>query len=185
MKIYTRTGDAGQTGLIGNLRTAKDDPRVATYGTVDELNAVLGVARLEFQDGPEHIWIARLQNDLFEVGVALATVVANDATPAGLGPVAARIDEMEKQMDEWTAALPELRTFILPGGSRAAAQLHLARTVCRRAERLAVTLVRSHPVDGGVIRYLNRLSDFLFVMARWCNYSAGVADIAWKREGGK
>lgn len=179
MKIYTKAGDAGLTGLLGGGRFAKDDPRIDAYGTVDELNAAIGVARAASPDPDSDARLARVQADLFVVGSALA-----DPAPSGPFHGAVKADHaatLEAWIDELEATLDPLRQFILPGGSPAAASIHLARTVCRRAERMVVRLAR-HPgesVPAEVIVYLNRLSDFLFVLARAVNKRAGVADVPW------
>jgi cob(I)alamin adenosyltransferase len=180
VRIYTKTGDDGTTGLLGAGRVLKDDIRVEVYGTVDELNAALGVARAHGLDPDADALVARLQDGLFVLGSALAD-------PAADGPfhraIASRhIDELERSIDGFEQELEPLTQFILPGGSPPAAQIHLARTVCRRAERLAVTLARQpgQDVPADIIIYLNRLSDLLFVLARVVNRRAGVADVVWK-----
>jgi cob(I)alamin adenosyltransferase len=180
LKIYTKTGDEGMTGLLGNRRVPKDDARIEAYGTVDELNAVLGLARAQGLDPAADALVARLQDDLFAVGSALA-----DSSPQGRFHNAITVehaDHVEKTIDALEGELTPLTQFILPGGTIAAAQLHLARTVCRRAERLVVTLCRQpgEDVPKALIVYLNRLSDFLFVLARVVNRRAGVADTLWK-----
>ena len=179
MKIYTKSGDDGTTGLLGAGRVLKFDPRIESYGTIDELNAVLGVARAAGLDSDADSAVARLQDDLFAVGAALA-----DPNPAGKFHNAVTTDHgdrLEAEIDAIEGELPPLTQFILPGGTAAAAQLHLARTICRRAERLVVRL--DHKPDGlvppNLIVYLNRLSDLLFVLARVVNHRAGVADIPW------
>ena len=180
VKIYTKTGDDGITGLLGNRRVPKDDLRIEAYGTVDELNAVLGLARAQGLNAASDKLVSQLQNELFVVGSALA-----DPDPAGRYHGAIRAEHatrLEEIIDVLEAELAPLSTFILPGGSLAAAELHLARTVCRRAERLVVRLARQPggDVSSALIVYLNRLSDLLFVMARAENHRAGVADIPWK-----
>ncbi|MGD9645547.1 MAG: cob(I)yrinic acid a,c-diamide adenosyltransferase [Pirellulales bacterium] len=181
MKIYTKTGDTGETGLFGGPRVRKDAPRIEAYGTVDELNAVLGLARVA--ELPEEIdaLLQRVQNELFDLGAELATPDAQQRGLRSLG--AAQIAVLEQAIDRGQAQLEPLREFILPGGSRGAAQLHLARTVCRRAERRLVTLaaVPSERLAAEPIVYLNRLGDLLFVLARLANRAAGVADVAWKK----
>ena len=181
MKIYTRTGDDGETGLFGGGRVAKDHARVAAYGAVDELNSVLGWVLTELSPSPTGDRLARVQHDLFTLGATLATPPARPgrnrpATPAL--PIA-RIAEMEAWMDEMDAELPPLERFILPGGTRSAAALHVARTVCRRAERAVVTLAAAEPVEPEVVAYLNRLSDLLFVCARLENARARRSDVPW------
>ncbi len=179
-KIYTRTGDKGDTALGDGARVPKDAARVGAYGTVDELNATLGVARLHAQGAAEAA-IARVQNDLFDLGADLCTPGFEDDANAKhprLRIVASQIDRLEAEIDAMNADLAPLRSFVLPGGSPLAAQLHVSRTVCRRAERLAVTLARSESVNPESVRYLNRLSDWLFVAARAANFSAG-GDVLW------
>lgn len=179
MKIYTKTGDDGSTGLLGNRRVLKSDHRIDAYGTIDELNAVLGTARAHKLDHETDAVVAQIQDELFIVGSALA-----DPDPTGPFHNALQSDHaesLERRIDAFEAELPTLRRFILPGGSPAAAQIHLARTVCRRAERLLVALAHTpgEHVPDLLIIYLNRLSDALFVLARVVNQRAGVADIPW------
>jgi cob(I)alamin adenosyltransferase len=178
MKIYTKTGDDGTTGLIGGSRVAKSDPRIDCYGTVDELNAVLGLAAVA--SGPELLeQLRRVQAELFVIGSHLATPEGSRHA-AGLPALADEsIRQMEAEIDAAEAALPPLRNFILPGGSELAARLHLARTVCRRAERVVVGFASGHPLQGRIVEYLNRLSDWLFVHSRAANQSAGVEDVPW------
>lgn len=179
MKIYTKTGDDGRTGLLGPGRLSKADARIEAYGTVDELNAVLGVARAAGLDDAADAVVARLQDDLFAVGAALADPDPEGRFHAAVTPeYAARLEGL---IDALEAEVPPLAQFILPGGSPAAAQLHLARTVCRRAERRIVAL-QGQPgelVPPPLIVYLNRLSDLLFVLARVVNQRGGVADVPW------
>ncbi len=179
MRLYTRTGDDGTTGLIGGSRTAKDDLQLDTYGTVDELNAVLGVVRA----GSEP-WLAPMlepvQNELFVVGSHLALAVGQNPDDWKLPALEkAMIQRLESQIDAADRELPKLSAFILPGGTMLAANLHVARTVCRRAERLMVTYARKRTLDPLLMEYLNRLSDWLFVHARLANHRAGVADVPW------
>lgn len=179
MKIYTKTGDDGTTGLLGAGRVLKFDPRIDSYGTIDELNAVLGVARAEQLDPGADAVVARLQDDLFTVGAALA-----DPDPAGKFHNAVKPElsaRLEAEIDLMEAELPPLSQFILPGGTLGAAQLHLARTICRRAERMVVRLDQTPQglVPPNLIVYLNRLSDLLFVLARAVNHRAGRGDIPW------
>ncbi|CAN5643527.1 cob(I)yrinic acid a,c-diamide adenosyltransferase [soil metagenome] len=179
-KIYTRTGDGGETSLASGARIAKHAARVTAYGTVDELNATLGLARLH-AEGEIGARLARLQNDLFDLGADLATPdIENDAAAEHqrLRVVAAQVDRLEREIDGMNAALRPLRSFVLPGGSPLAAHLHLCRTVCRRAERHAVALGASEAVNGEAVKYLNRLSDWLFVAARIAN-DEGRADVLW------
>jgi cob(I)alamin adenosyltransferase len=180
VKIYTKTGDDGTTGILGRGRVRKDDLRIAAYGTVDELNALLGVARAHGLDAAAESIVAHLQNELFVVGSALA-----DPSPQGQFHntiTQAHVEPLEHLIDALEAELAPLVQFILPGGAPAAAHLHLARTVCRRAERLVVELSHKpgEAVALSVIVYLNRLSDLLFVLARAVNHRARVADVIWK-----
>jgi cob(I)alamin adenosyltransferase len=178
-RIYTRTGDEGETGLVGGQRVPKDDARIEAYGTVDELNACLGLAARTLADLPEpgdlSPWQRRLrgvQHELFNLGSLLATR-AEDLRPGQAVVTPERVRELEAWMDEANEALPPLTSFVLPGGSRLAAELHLCRTVCRRAERRIVTLATNEPVSGEAIRYLNRLSDLFFVLSRLANSALG------------
>jgi cob(I)alamin adenosyltransferase len=181
MKIYTRTGDGGETGLFGGGRVAKDHPRVRAYGDVDELNATLGVALATVADGTIRDRLAPVQSDLFALGAHLATPPAPEGRrrPALPALPAARPAEFERWMDEADAELPGLRAFVLPGGSAGAAALHHARTVCRRAERSVVALAAGEAVPEAAIIYLNRLSDLLFTLARLENHRAGHGDVPW------
>lgn len=181
-KIYTRTGDAGQTGLFAGGRVSKDHPRVAAYGAVDELNAVLGQVLAAGADGPLRERLERLQADLMALGADLATPRTSDAPRHPRIPPlpVERIGQMEAWMDEADELLPPLTSFILPGGGPVGAALHVARTVCRRAEREVVRLAGSAHVEADAIRYLNRLSDYLFVAARLANARAGRAETVWR-----
>ena len=179
MKIYTKTGDRGDTGLFGGPRVRKDDPRIEAYGTVDELNAVLGLVRCEPLEAPLDALLASIQRELFDLGAELATP---DPQRLGTHTIAApHIARLEAAVDQHEAHLEPLKVFILPGGTRAAALLHLARTVCRRAERRLVTLADREAISADLIIYLNRLSDLLFVLARSANRSAGLADVPWTK----
>lgn len=179
-RIYTRTGDAGETGLFGGGRVPKDAVRVEAYGAVDELNAVIGLA-LAGVDDPEIADRLRLvQADLFALGAHLATPDAASPAAAHLPPLPhERIAAMEQWIDASDDELPPLRAFILPGGQGGGAALHFARTVCRRAERRTVTLAATQAVDAGVVVYLNRLSDLLFALARLATHRAGGSDSTW------
>jgi cob(I)alamin adenosyltransferase len=180
MKIYTRTGDSGTTGLFGGGRVEKDSPVVEAYGSVDELNACIGLARSELAPGGIHTWLGEVQGDLFTLGAELACA-PNKQDRLGLRLLAPEdATKLEGRIDEAESELEPLRTFVLPGGSRAAATLHLARTVCRRAERRVLQVSRQAHVRPELIVYLNRLSDFLFVLARRVNQDAGVTDTPWK-----
>lgn len=179
-KIYTRTGDKGDTALGDGTRVLKDSVRVGAYGTVDELNATLGIARLHATDEAGD-GIARVQNDLFDLGADLCTPGFEsdaDAPHPRLRIIAAQVDRLEREIDALNSRMTPLRSFVLPGGSALAAHLHLCRTVCRRAEREAVTLSREESVNTEAIRYLNRLSDWLFVAARAANLG-GDGDVLW------
>ena len=185
MKIYTKTGDRGETGLFGGQRVRKDHVRVEAYGEVDELSSTLGVAiaHLEAagQDEPA-AGLRRVQADLFTVGANLATPAPEDggrenAYIPALDP--ARVEALERWIDAAEAELEPLKSFILPGGAPAAAALHLARTVCRRAERRVVALAHEAHVAPEHVVYLNRLSDLLFTLARLANHQAGVEDVTW------
>lgn len=179
MPIYTRTGDGGETGLFGGGRVGKDDPRVDAYGELDELNAAVGLARASELDLGLDALAREIQEQLFTVGAVLATPAGSKAeqhTPK-LRPEWAQ--QAERHIDALDRELPAMTHFILPGGSRAAAALHLARTVCRRAERRIVPLARAGKIDASVVVYLNRLSDLLFTMARAANRRAGIEDVKW------
>lgn len=179
VKIYTRTGDDGTTGLLGPGRVRKDDPRVAAYGDVDELNAALGLARAHDRDGWLTTEIGFIQTRLFALGAELAAT-----TPAPLAGIERVTDvdvtALEGVIDRLEADLAPLQNFVVPGGAPLGAALHLARTVCRRAERSLVTLQATAAIEPRLIRYLNRLADLLFVMARWANHRAGVAETEWR-----
>jgi len=174
MKIYTKTGDRGQTGLIGGKRVSKASLRIEAYGSVDELNSALGVVLSQLEKTPLHDKIRRIQNDLHLLCADLA-----DPNLAGSTPRASpdHVAALEKECDGLEAQLPALTQFVLPGGAPAAALLHWARTVARRAERRAVELAVQEEVNPFVIQYLNRLSDLLFLMARWANVHAGVPEL--------
>lgn len=181
MKIYTKTGDRGDTGLFGGPRVSKDAPRIEAYGTVDELNSVLGVVRAAGVDSELDSLLNQIQNELFALGAQLATPDPAAHQTALIGPT--QIAALEAAIDAHEARVQPLSQFILPGGTLAAAQLHLARTVCRRAERRLVTLVRqsAEPIANDLVIYLNRLSDLLFVLARSVNRAAGRADVPWQK----
>lgn len=180
MKIYTKGGDHGQTGLLGGQRVPKDHLRLHTYGTFDELNAVVGLALAVptlTADSKVRVTLERVQNELFQLGAELATPPGRKGSARLIEGT--DIESLEKEIDQMESMLEPLKSFILPGGSQAAAVLHLARTVCRRAERELVVLNRSEPVRTEVLGYVNRLSDFLFVAARMANAELKVADIPW------
>ncbi|HSE52096.1 MAG TPA: cob(I)yrinic acid a,c-diamide adenosyltransferase [Gemmatimonadales bacterium] len=181
MRIYTRTGDTGETGLFGGGRVAKDNPRVAAYGDVDELNSVLGVVRAAEPAALFDLELETIQRDLFVIGGHLATPDPEKVRAAleRASLSSARIQDFETAIDAADAELPPLRAFVLPAGSAKAAALHLARTVCRRAERSVVSLAREHPVPELFLVYLNRLSDYLFTLARLANLRDGRGDVIW------
>jgi len=176
VKIYTKTGDAGETGLFGGGRVPKDDPRVSAYGEVDELNATIGFAAALEPAGFESDFIEAIQRDLFAIGAELATPKASKVREQ-VG--AERVSAIEAMIDKHEVNLPALKNFILPGGTTKAAALHVARTTCRRAERAVVSLARDEQINPVIVHYLNRLSDLLFVLARAVNKQAGRADVAW------
>jgi cob(I)alamin adenosyltransferase len=183
-QIYTRTGDSGTTGLFGGGRVPKDHPRVEAYGVVDELNSAIGVA-VSFMTHPGLVSeLSAIQNELFNIGAELASESgaqkAADYARMFTDPDE-KIGALENLMDELDAALPPLTTFVLPSGSQAGALLHLCRTVCRRAERAVVTLGHAEPVNADLGRYLNRLSDLLFVMARYVNQADGQPETEWRK----
>ncbi|GMU39367.1 MAG: ATP--cob(I)alamin adenosyltransferase [Chloroflexota bacterium] len=181
--VYTRSGDDGQTGLFGGPRVAKDDSRLDAYGTVDELNAVIGVAVAAVQDADLPRWLRIVQSDLFDIGGELATPGIEERIRGGQ-PVGPRVtDEDVAKLEGWIDTLDEeiepLQHFILPGGTPAAGYLHHALTVCRRAERRVLTFARDEDVSPAVVRYLNRLSDALFTMARAVNARTGITEPQW------
>jgi len=188
-KVYTRTGDRGQTRLVGGAAAPKDHPRIEAYGTVDELNAVVGLVRTwnQMSDAPADVverldaMLGQVQNDLFDVGADLATPSASRWE--GMRPVGDNaVNRLESWIDELNADLPPLTEFILPGGGPVGAFMHQGRTVCRRAERRVLTLMHEEPdVNEGVLRYLNRLSDWLFVAGRWGAKALGEEEYLWQR----
>jgi cob(I)alamin adenosyltransferase len=181
MKIYTRTGDQGETGLFGGGRVKKSDPRVAAYGDVDELNSAIGVARASPPEALFDDILTAIQRDLFSLGGHLATPdpdkVRKALEKAELDE--GRIAAFERAIDEADAELPPLKAFVLPAGTQKAAALHLARTICRRAERSVVALAAGAPVPQLFLVYLNRLSDLLFTLARLANHRTGTGDVTW------
>jgi cob(I)alamin adenosyltransferase len=181
-RIYTRTGDSGQTALVGGQRVEKDNLRIEAYGTVDELNSFLGAARVTVESIPAAAALAvilkRVQHELFNLGSILATL-PEDVHPKQPRVTGTEIDQLEREIDEANAVLTPLRSFVLPGGSRLDADLHISRTVCRRAERLLVALARTESVPEEAVRYLNRLSDALFVWSRWANHALGAPETLW------
>ncbi|HLV64862.1 MAG TPA: cob(I)yrinic acid a,c-diamide adenosyltransferase [Polyangiaceae bacterium] len=180
MRLYTKTGDDGTTGMFGGLRVPKDAVRVEAYGTIDELNAVLGVARTEKLPGDVDALLTRVQDDLFCLGAELACAPgAEDRLRSRkLGPE--DVAALEAAIDAAESELAPLRSFVLPGGSKGAAALHHARTVCRRGEREVIRAGREQPLRSLLVVYLNRLSDALFALARLCNQRAGEPDVPWR-----
>lgn len=180
MKIYTRTGDDGSTGLFGGGRVSKNDPCVELFGAIDELNAAVGLACVEVEKAAPELapLLRRVQSELFTIGSQLSAAPGanRDALPDLDESASSRF---ETEIDGWDKSLPPLRNFILPGGSESAARLHMARTICRRAERMLVGFAATHDVASSYIVYLNRLSDWLFTMARQANHRAGVQDVPW------
>jgi cob(I)alamin adenosyltransferase len=179
-RIYTKTGDEGMTGLGGGQRVPKDSTRVATYGTVDELNSQIGVALSTGLCERLARELAIIQNELFDLGADLATPATSQARHAVPTVEPRHIEKLERLIDEFNDVVGPLTNFLLPGGSPGAAQLHVARTVCRRAEREATTLAREEAVGPTVLPYLNRLSDALFVMARYENHERGASEPLWE-----
>jgi cob(I)alamin adenosyltransferase len=184
-RIYTRTGDQGQTHLAGGQRVAKDSPRIACYGTIDELNAFVGMAGISAANSDNDSVPAlapilrRVQHELFNLGSILATR-PEDVHPKQARITEAEVRQLEIEIDRANAELAPLRSFVLPGGTRLNTELHACRTICRRAERLAVTLARDEPVPPEAVQYLNRLSDAFFVWSRWVNHSLGVPEVLWE-----
>jgi cob(I)alamin adenosyltransferase len=186
-RVYTRRGDQGETSLAGGQRVPKDGPRLEAYGTVDELNAFLGAARAtagelaarESQIEPLVALLLRVQHELFNLGSILATL-PEDVHPKQARITDAEIAQLEAEMDRMNEELPGLRSFVLAGGSRLNAELHICRTVCRRAERAVVTLSSSESVPPEAVRYLNRLSDALFVWSRWASHVTGAPETLWE-----
>ncbi|MGD8709466.1 MAG: cob(I)yrinic acid a,c-diamide adenosyltransferase [Ectothiorhodospiraceae bacterium] len=178
-KIYTRTGDKGETALVNGSRVPKHHLRVTAYGTVDETNAAIGLARVGLT-GELDQWLSRIQNDLFDLGADLATPEEEAPAFEPLRVVDSQVEWLEQVIDEMNAGLETLRSFILPGGTALAAHLHYARTVARRAERDITALAEHEPVSAAAISYMNRLSDFLFVAARRANRDEGTSDVLWQ-----
>lgn len=181
-RVYTRQGDKGETALAGGQRVGKDSPRIEAYGTVDELNAFIGVARVtarELDLGELVAILLRVQHELFNLGSILATL-PEDVHPRQPRVTEVEIERLEREMDRMNEPLEPLRSFVLPGGSRLDAELHVARTVCRRAERACVALARAESVPEEAIRYLNRLSDALFVWSRWAGHRTGSPETLWQ-----
>jgi cob(I)alamin adenosyltransferase len=187
-RVYTRTGDGGETALVGGRRVAKDAPRIDAYGTVDELNAIIGLARVfnaeQLKKGKDHRWLdevlRRIQNELFDLGSELAT--PDDAAYEGMHRVGeAEVKALEQLMDRCQKDLKPLKSFVLPGGGRVGGFLHQARTVCRRAERRVLALARVETISPWPLKYVNRLSDLLFVLSRWVGHRLGETEYLWQR----
>lgn len=184
-RIYTKRGDSGETSLVGGQRVPKDDPRIDAFGVVDELNAFIGLACVSCEASSEvrlhelAFILKRVQQELFNLGSILATK-PEDVHPKQPRVTAEEVDQLEREIDSGNAELAPLRSFVLPGGTRLNAELHVARTVCRRAERLLVAMARREEVPVVAIQYLNRLSDALFVWSRWVNHVLGVAEVLWE-----
>jgi cob(I)alamin adenosyltransferase len=185
-RVYTRRGDQGETSLAGGQRVAKDSPRIEAYGTVDELNAFLGAARVTAEElavaenrlTPLVKILLRVQHELFNLGSILATL-PGDVQPRQARITDADIARLESEIDSMNAEMPALRSFVLPGGSRLNAELHICRTVCRRAERVLIAAGRNEPVPPETVRYLNRLSDALFVWSRWASHATSASETLW------
>ena len=180
MKIYTKTGDKGQTSLIGGTKVSKGHLKIESYGTVDELNSFIGVIRDSFTDTDTNILLERTQNNLFNIGAQLATVAGttNSYVPK---VTEEEIESLEKAIDKMDESLTPLRNFILPGGHIANSYAHVARCVCRRAERCVVRLMEEEEVDPFIIKYMNRLSDYLFALARFISHQNGSREVEWKK----
>ena len=180
MKLYTRTGDDGTTGLFGGARVSKVHPRIEAYGTVDEVNACVGMAAVTVTDDRLKDLLHALQSLLFDVGADLATPTDSRYADKIRRIAEADVSQMEKWIDECEEATPPIETFILPGGTETAARLHMARTVARRAERALLLMMEEEKIDAVILQWINRLSDLLFAAARYANHSAGVPDVPWK-----
>ena len=181
-RIYTKRGDGGETSLVGGQSVGKDTPRIEAYGTVDELNACIGLAAVSAEASnlaTLQAILLRVQHELFNLGSILATL-PEDVHPNQPRVTDAEVAQLESEIDRMNASLAALRSFVLPGGTRLNAELHLGRTVCRRAERICVALARVEPVPPEAIRYLNRLSDALFVWSRWASAAEGACEILWQ-----
>jgi cob(I)alamin adenosyltransferase len=181
-RIYTKTGDQGETGLVGGQRVAKDAQRIEVYGTVDELNSFVGLVRISAKENKLdelEVIFERLQHELFNLGSVLATM-PQDLHPNQPRITKETIDRLERDIDQYNASLPSLRSFVLPGGSRICAELHVCRTICRRAERALVTLSHNEEIPSEALLYLNRLSDAMFVWSRWVNQALGVEEALWQ-----
>jgi cob(I)alamin adenosyltransferase len=181
-RVYTKRGDGGETGLVGGQRVPKDDLRIEAYGTIDELNSFIGLAResaLEASLEQLSAILLRVQHELFNAGSILATL-PEDLHPRQPRITTADAEQLEREIDAMNEGLPALRSFVLPGGNRLNAELHICRTVCRRAERLCVALAREENIDPAIVAYLNRLSDALFVWSRWASHRLGLPEMLWE-----
>jgi len=180
-RIYTKTGDRGETHLAGGQRVAKDSLRIECYGTVDELNAFVGMACVSAQEAvpPLAAILRRVQHELFNLGSILATR-PEDVHPKQARITPVEIEQLEKEIDQANAELAPLRSFVLPGGSRLNTELHACRTICRRAERAAVRLARAEQIPPEAVQYLNRLGDAFFVWSRWANHMLGISEVLWE-----
>ena len=185
-RVYTRRGDGGETSLVGGQRVPKDDLRIEAYGTIDELNSFIGLARESAAGAEELVWLSgillRVQHELFNAGSILATL-PEDVHPQQPRVTAADAEQLEREMDEMNAGpepLRPLRSFVLPGGCRLNAELHVCRTICRRAERICVALARESEIDPAIVTYLNRLSDAFFVWSRWASHALGAPEVLWQ-----
>ncbi len=179
-RVYTRRGDAGETSLAGGQRIAKNGLRIEAYGTIDELNSFIGLARESASELPElGVILRRVQHELFNLGSILATL-PEDVHPKQARITAAESTQLEREIDRMNEGLPVLRSFVLPGGSRLNAELHICRTICRRAERTCVSLAAAETIDGEILKYLNRLSDALFVWSRWASHQLGIPETLWE-----
>ncbi|MBA4250843.1 MAG: ATP:cob(I)alamin adenosyltransferase [Chlorobiaceae bacterium] len=182
MKIYTKTGDKGETSLFGGKRVTKDSDRIEAYGTVDELNSFLGLAIAEGLSKKTESVLIKLQSDLFSLGSDLATPLDYDSKKISIPRISQEeISFYENMIDDFSTQLDEIQFFILPGGTKAASILHIARTVCRRAEREVVHLKHSEKINQNIVIFLNRISDFLFVLSRYENKISGNSDISWNK----
>jgi cob(I)alamin adenosyltransferase len=181
MKIYTKTGDDGTTGLVGGSRVKKNDPRIEAYGTVDELNSWMGLLRSLAAENTVKELLVEIQNKLFNIGSRLASDSRGEAFTANLAILITDVEKIEKFIDFMETGLEELNHFVLPGGDIEVSYSHIARTVCRRAERQISVFAGIQPVDEYTIQYINRLSDFLFIYARFISHQKGIEELAWKK----
>lgn len=181
--LYTRTGDRGETSLVGGERVKKNSVRIEAYGTVDELSSALGIVAADKGcDAELRGQIHAIQNELFNIGSYLATAPAPDAEPAAASlEDGAKMSDLEGWIDSLDEQTPKIRAFVLPGGTPAASAAHLARTICRRAERRILDLAETEYVDSAVVRYINRLSDYLFIAARYLNFIGGIEELTWRQ----